>query len=47
MDSIAAHFNEVLPYIPIGNFSRPIAYRKTVSGILRAPVLVLWNVTKQ
>ncbi len=47
MDSIAARFNEVLPYSPIGNFSRPIAFRKTVSGILQAPVLVLWNVTKQ
>ncbi len=47
MDSIAARFNEVLPYIPIGNFSRPTAYCKTVSGILQAPVLVLWNVSKQ
>jgi peptide/nickel transport system substrate-binding protein len=47
MDSIAAHFNEMPPYIPIGNFSRPIAYRKTVGGILQPPVLVLWNVSKQ
>ena len=47
LDSIAARFNEVLPYIPIGNFSRPLAYRKSVSGILDAPVLVLWNVEKR
>ncbi len=46
MDAISARFAVVLPYIPIGDFSRPLAYRRTVSGILNAPVLVLWNVEK-
>jgi peptide/nickel transport system substrate-binding protein len=47
MDAITARFDAVLPYIPIGNFSRPLAYRTNIGGILEAPVLVLWNVTKQ
>jgi hypothetical protein len=46
MEAIAARFFDVLPYIPIGNFSRPLAFRKDVTGILHAPVLVLWNVEK-
>ena len=47
MDRIVARFDLVLPYVPIGNFSRPLAYRTAVSGILDAPVLVLWNLEKR
>jgi peptide/nickel transport system substrate-binding protein len=47
LDAIVSRFDAVLPYIPVGNFSRPLAYRRTVSGILQAPVLVLWNLEKR
>lgn len=47
LDALVERFDKVLPYVPVGNFSRPLAYRRTVSGILDAPVLVLWNVEKR
>jgi len=47
MDAIAHRFDTVLPSTPIGNFSRPLAYRRTVAGVPEAPVLLLWNVTRQ
>jgi peptide/nickel transport system substrate-binding protein len=46
MNKISARFFDVLPYIPIGNFSRPLATRTSITGIIKAPVLVLWNVEK-
>jgi peptide/nickel transport system substrate-binding protein len=46
MNQIVSRFDAVLPYIPVGNFSRPLAYRTAITGILEAPVLVMWNVEK-
>lgn len=47
MERIVDRFDKVLPYIPVGNFSRPLAYRRTVEGILDAPALLLWDVSKR
>ena len=38
---------EVLPYINIGQWSAPMAYRKELQGLLTSPVPFYWNVTKQ
>jgi peptide/nickel transport system substrate-binding protein len=37
---------ETVPYIVVGQFASVMAYRKTVTGIIKAPVLILWNVEK-
>jgi peptide/nickel transport system substrate-binding protein len=34
-----------VPYIPLGQFAIPTAYRN-ITGVVRAPVLVMWNVAK-
>jgi peptide/nickel transport system substrate-binding protein len=36
----------VVPYVPTGQFLIPTAYRKSLSGIIVAPVAFLWNVEK-
>ena len=40
-----AVFQEV-PYIPLGQFFQPIATRQSVSGILKSPFPIFWNVKK-
>jgi peptide/nickel transport system substrate-binding protein len=37
---------ETVPYIVVGQFASVMAYRKSVTGIIKAPVLILWNVEK-
>ncbi|HSE79103.1 MAG TPA: ABC transporter substrate-binding protein [Alphaproteobacteria bacterium] len=38
---------EAAPYIPVGQFKIPTAYRKNISGIIVAPVAFLWNIEKK
>ncbi len=38
---------EVVPYIPLGQFRTPSAFRSTISGVLPGPRLVMWNISKQ
>jgi peptide/nickel transport system substrate-binding protein len=35
-----------LPYYPLGTFRQPYAFRRDVTGLVRAPIPVLWNVSK-
>ena len=35
-----------LPFIPLGQWAGPSAYRTTVSGMLRSPFVLFWNATK-
>jgi peptide/nickel transport system substrate-binding protein len=35
-----------LPYVPTGQFVLPTAYRRTLHGIIIAPVVFMWNVAK-
>jgi peptide/nickel transport system substrate-binding protein len=37
---------EEVPYIPVGQWSLPIAYRAAVTGIVRSPYPTFWNVSK-
>jgi len=37
---------EVMPYIPLGFYWQPSAWRKTLSGVFRAPVTAFWNIGK-
>jgi peptide/nickel transport system substrate-binding protein len=38
---------EVVPYIPLGQFRTPSAFRNTIQGVLPGPRLVMWNISKQ
>jgi peptide/nickel transport system substrate-binding protein len=37
---------EVLPYIPLGFYWQPSAWRRNVTGAFRAPATVFWNMSK-
>jgi peptide/nickel transport system substrate-binding protein len=37
---------EMVPFIPLGQYLPPSAWRSTVSGILQGAIPVFWNVTK-
>ena len=36
-----------VPFVPLGQFLRPIAFRKNVSGFVDSPYIVYWNVEKK
>jgi len=38
---------EHVPFIPLGQFRTPSAFRSTISGVLPGPRLVLWNIEKK
>jgi len=44
--AIQARAFEIVPYVPLGQFSSVTAYRKTVKGIVIAPATFMWNVEK-
>lgn len=37
----------MLPYIPLGLYIQPPAYRNNISGFVEAPAMVFWNVEKK
>ncbi|MBP0443853.1 ABC transporter substrate-binding protein [Roseomonas sp. SSH11] len=37
---------EVLPYIPLGFYWQPSAWRRNLTGVFRAPATVFWNISK-
>jgi peptide/nickel transport system substrate-binding protein len=37
---------EVLPFIPLAQYSQPWPHRKNITGLLKGPVLVFWNIDK-
>lgn len=43
---LQARLEEMRPYVPVGEFDAPIAYRSTLRGVLDSPVLVYWNIEK-
>ena len=38
---------ETIPYLPMGQITRPVAYRANVEGMIEVPSPVLWNVSKK
>ncbi|MBI1775378.1 MAG: ABC transporter substrate-binding protein [Proteobacteria bacterium] len=47
IDALQRKFLEVVPYVPIGQFTRPIAYRKSLKGVVaNSWDLALWNIEK-
>ncbi len=45
-DAVQARANEIVAYIPIGQFYTPIAYRTSLTGVIEAPVPFFWNIKK-
>ncbi|WP_376091414.1 ABC transporter substrate-binding protein [Roseomonas sp. CCTCC AB2023176] len=37
---------EVLPYVPLGYYWQPSAWRRNVTGAFKAPATVFWNIAK-
>ena len=44
---VQARAMEVVSYIPIGQYLYPIAYRDSISGIIKSPVAVFWNISRK
>jgi len=45
-EAIQVRMTERSPEIPLGQWFQPIATRSNVSGVLKAPVAVLWNIDR-
>jgi len=41
----AAAFRDV-PYYPLGQFRQPYAFRRDITGMVRGPIPILWNVAR-
>ena len=39
-------WNDVIPYIPVGQYDQPTIHRKNVTGLLKGGMVVWWNVEK-
>ena len=46
-ETVQARAFEFVPYIPTAQFVLPTAYRSNLSGVLIAPMTLLWNVEKR
>ncbi len=46
-NQIQARANELVTYIPIGQYTTPIAYRDNIEGVIQAPVPFFWNIKKK
>lgn len=47
IDAIQERFFQAVPIVPLGQFTRPVAMRSNISGLLNAPYLLVWNVEKK
>lgn len=46
-DAVQARAFEFVPYIPTAQFILPTAYRTNLSGVIIAPMTLMWNVEKK
>src|SRR5438094_835083 len=46
-DAVQARAFEFVPYIPTAQFILPTAYRTNLSGVIIAPMTLMWNVEKR
>jgi peptide/nickel transport system substrate-binding protein len=47
MDALQTRFYELMPYVVVGQFLAPKAWRDTIGGIVNASEFVFWNVEKR
>jgi len=46
-DDVQKRAFEFVPFIPTGQFILPTAYRSNITGLIIAPINLLWNVEKK
>jgi peptide/nickel transport system substrate-binding protein len=46
LEALHRHLWESLPDIPVGQYTQPWAWRSNVTGVLRAHLMVFWNIDK-
>jgi peptide/nickel transport system substrate-binding protein len=46
-DAVQRRAFEFVPFVPTGQFILPTAYRSNISGVIIAPIALLWNVEKR
>ena len=46
-DAVQRHAFEFVPFIPTGQFILPTAFRNNITGVIIAPINLLWNVEKK
>ena len=46
LEALHSHLWKALPDIPVGQYIQPWAWRSNVTGVLRAHLLVFWNIDK-
>jgi hypothetical protein len=46
LEALHRHLWEVLPDIQVGQYIQPSAWRSNVTGVLRANLIVFWNIDK-
>lgn len=48
VDQFQTRFYKVLPYVPVGQFTLPVAYRDNLEGVLEVPgYAAIWNIEKK
>ena len=47
IEGIQTRAYESVPYVSLGQYFQPIAFRKNVTGVLNAPMPVYWNIEKK
>ena len=45
-EALNARAMQVLPYVPLGYYWQPSAWRRNVTGVFKAPVTAFWNIGK-
>ncbi len=46
LDALHTYLAQVQPYIVLGQYDQPVAFRSNVTGFLQSPVIVYWNLDK-
>jgi len=46
LEGLHQHLCETLPDVPVGQYVQPWAWRSNVTGVLRANLIVFWNIDK-
>lgn len=46
-DAVQLRQAEAPTHVHLGQYTQPVAFRKNVTGVLKSPTLVLWNIDKQ
>jgi hypothetical protein len=36
----------VIPFVPLAQYTQPVPHRRNVTGLLRSPIQVFWNMDK-